>query len=128
MIMDRLNAIQMCIQINYISRHLKCAFTMRKLCAVVVIVLFLLFTSLCSSVGFVHFCIIRSFIWLIKRRIMVRYAKLFAQIRYDEERQQNKFLIFLITTTRQVQKYALNLEKLLLIDSKTVGNIIVQKW
>lgn len=128
MIMDRLNAIQMCIQINYISRHLKCAFTTRKLCAVVVIVLFLLFTSLCSSVGFVQFCIIRSFIWLIKRRIMVRYAKLFAQIRYDEERQQNKFLIFLITTTRQVQKYALNLEKLLLIDSKTVGNIIVQKW
>lgn len=59
---------------------------------------------------------------------MVRYAKSFAQIRYDEERQQNKFFIFLITTTRQVQNYALNLEKLLLIDSKTVGNIIVQKW
>lgn len=85
-------------------------------------------TVLPRSLCFVHFCIIRSFIWLIKRRIMVRYAKLFAQIRYDEERQQNKFLIFLITTTRQVQKYALNLEKLLLIDSKTVGNIIVQKW
>lgn len=44
MIMDRLNAIQMCIQINYISRHLKCAFTMRKLCAVVVIVLILLYS------------------------------------------------------------------------------------